>query len=307
MKTQLKTLSDQAAWFDLNEWGVIKVTGDDRLSFLNGQLTQDMTTLSGNQTFLCAYCNPKGRVIALLRAFNTEDTLYLVTERTLVQSVIERLQKFIFRAKVVFTDVSDTLDVIGVQINPLPHDFPEDSATYSIVNGIILLRLEASQNRGWLIAPKGEAAATLEKLNLAKLSQAKESQWNGLDILQGLPRITTASCEKFLVQALNLDCLNGVSFTKGCYVGQEIVARMHYLGKNKQRMAPAILEGNAPNNGELIKGKGGEKIAEVVFTQINEGETLAQVVITNSETTDAALTTDNDQTLHIGSYTYLEQ
>jgi len=296
----------QSAWFDLAEQGLIKVTGDDRLTFLNGQLTQDTMTLENNQTFLCAYCNPKGRAIALFRAFSAEKALYLITEKALISTVMERLRKFVLRADVTFEDVSSEWSVMGVQMPELVDPFPDKADVYAVEGDAFFLRMPNSKCRGVVLCSVASVARILSSLSLENLPQGQPSLWDAMDIIEGFPRIVQESSECFVPQVLNLDCLGGVSFTKGCYVGQEVVARMYYLGKSKQRMYPAIVDSGTVVVGEVLKSVDGEKIAEVIFTQKHEGATLVQVVCRDvGECENQSISLQDGLSISKGNYAYL--
>lgn len=213
--------------------GVIRVTGVDARSFLHGQLTQDIINLSSNDTRLAGYCSAKGRLYSVLHVFAKDDVVYLITRRSLIPSLIKRLSLFVMRAKVVFEDISNDLNVYGIcssdalsvgeckqgseshRIGVLP--FVDDGIKYA---------------RELLIT---------DSKNLTTLPEIDEAVWNWFDIKAGMPIIELETQEAFVPQMVNLDRIGGINFKKGCYPGQEVVARSHYLGKLKRRMQAAQL------------------------------------------------------------------
>jgi folate-binding protein YgfZ len=201
----------------LDDLGAIRVQGPDAVKFLQGQLSSDVTKLSPQQPLLAGFHNAQGRVIALLRlaSLGAEDILALLP-RELAAPVAARLGKFILRARVKVVDDSSNWKITGIAGEPPP--------------GELFVRIDAAMPRGWLVTPADKP------IDLAGYSRLDRESWRALDIAAGIPQVYAATSEAFVAQMLNLDVLEAISFDKGCYTGQEIIARAHYRGRVKRRM-----------------------------------------------------------------------
>jgi folate-binding protein YgfZ len=236
----------------LTSLGVIRIDGPDAASFLQAQVTADLRGLAPGTSTLAAWCSPQGRVIALLRIGPFADGYLAVLPRELCGSVHERLRRFVLRSRVAITDVSADLAVVGISgrepgaLDALPP--PGELA---------VLRLPAS--RELLIG-------TAEPLSAATagLDPAGDDAWEARCIAEGEPEVYVSTSESWVPQMLNLDLLGAVSFRKGCYPGQEIVARTQNLGRIKRRMFRYHVAGpSLPAAGAglfLGKSKGGEVV-----------------------------------------------
>lgn len=261
--------------------GVLRARGPDTRSFLQGQLSNDLTRLTADRALLAGYHNPQGRVIALLRVLQlAPDDLVAILPRELVGTVAQRLGRFVLRAKVRLTDESPQWTVTGLvgsepasgAAQPLPPAStaaagtapspatPSSATPLPVsVNGVtridasLALRLAQQPARCLLLSPAAQP------LTVGGCSAAGAELWQRLAIAAGEPQVYAATSEAFVAQMLNLDALGAIAFEKGCYTGQEIIARAHYRGKVKRRLqrflvaAPARL---APGDeGELGDGR----------------------------------------------------
>ena len=189
--------------------GVLAFRGPDATRFLQGQLSADVETLSSGASRLAGLHNPQGRTIALLMLARTSpEDIFAVLPRELVRDVGAVLQKFVFRAKVRIEEPA--FHVIGAPAGADPH------GAYAFAWG----------DRQLLLAPAGR--------DLPR--SADTSRWNLDDVRQGLPQVYAGTSQQFVAQMLNLDLLGAVSFDKGCYTGQEVIARAHYRGRVKRRL-----------------------------------------------------------------------
>jgi tRNA-modifying protein YgfZ len=225
--------------------GALRFTGADALSFLQGQVSNDTQRLAGNTPLLAAYSSAQGRVLALIYLIPHSSGVIAILPREILGSTLERMRKFILRAKVRIEDASGSLIVAGVcATTPV-------SAAYEENDGIGVAAVGHDASRCWVLAPP-------EKLRLAAVhstgsesltgsegstgsadatEEARfEQQWRLADIRAGLPQIYAVTSEAFVAQMLNLDLLDGISFSKGCYTGQEIIARTQHLGRIKRRL-----------------------------------------------------------------------
>ncbi len=255
----------------LNGHGLIKASGDDAASFLHNQLTNDVEKLDTAHVRLAGYCTPKGRLLATLLLWKTPQSVFLQLPRSLQPAIQKRLQMFILRAKATLSDASGEVAQLGLvgaaACAILPRWFPIlPDAPYTRVDGPsgTLLRLAdapaqtavptlSGLPRYLWIAPAATLEAAWPALQ-AVLSPAGESAWGLTDIHACIPTITPATQDKFVPQMINLEAVGGVSFQKGCYPGQEIVARSQYLGKLKRRMLPATIAAGALNIDAVMAG-----------------------------------------------------
>ncbi|WP_433704587.1 YgfZ/GcvT domain-containing protein [Paraburkholderia sacchari] len=234
------------AWAILPQFGVIDANGDDAASFLHSQLTNDIQHLDVTGARLAGYCSPKGRLLASFLTWKTGDTIRLLVSKDVQAGVQKRLSMFVLRAKAKLTDDSDKLLVVGLAgevrgalarvFDALPdgvHVKVDDPAGTLIRVPDALGRL-----RYLWVGPKDAVEAKLATLQ-DTLKPVSPAVWDWLDIRAGEPRITLAVSEQFVPQMVNYDVLGGVNFKKGCYPGQEIVARSQYRGTIKRRTALA--------------------------------------------------------------------
>ncbi len=198
--------------------GVLRARGADARTFLQGQLSNDASAVHSGELQLSGYHTPQGRVIALLHltALSSDDLLALLPAE-LVPAVVTRLSRYVLRAKVRIADDSAQWRVVGYR-----------GTAPQVPGGA--LSLPYGSARHLVLIPHAEAAATDE----AALGTRKD--WLACDIAEGLPQVFLATTEAFVAQMLNLDVLGGIALDKGCYTGQEIIARAHYRGQVKRRM-----------------------------------------------------------------------
>ena len=199
------------------DFGVLRARGSDAIAFLQGQLSNDATRLQADQWQLSGYHTPQGRAIALLRlTLLAPDDVLAVLPRELIPLVLTRLKRFVLRARVQITDDSEQWRILGFA-GPAP-ELPVGSvcAPYG-------------RSRYLALVP---AALQIE----AEAPFGTRSDWVAGDIEEGLPQVYLATSEAFIAQMLNLDVTGGIALDKGCYTGQEIIARAHYRGQVKRRM-----------------------------------------------------------------------
>lgn len=237
--------SADPALCDLGHLGLIRVSGADALGFLQGQVTNDVRQVSVTHSQLAGYCNPKGRLLASFRIFRIDEALYLQLPRTQLDLVLKRLRMYVLRAQVALTDVTDDFTVIGLSgesagdllmaalpdLSSPPADFNDQIQSGELT----LIRQAGTLPRFLILGPWPALTALWDRLAV-QATPLDASYWTLLDIRAGLPTIQPETREAFVPQMVNLQRVDGVSFTKGCYTGQEIVARMQYLGKLKRRL-----------------------------------------------------------------------
>ena len=259
----LKTQSTQAisnnTIVDLSHLGLLQLSGDDHLDFIQKQVTNDINYLDGNNAQFTGYCNPKGRLLALFLAFSHYDHLHLQLNGELTEAIQKRLKMYVMRAKVTIDNVSDSILRIGVTgeksaevLATLFEKIP--TAAYQLIsskNGAIL-RLGGNIPRYIVYSDMENMPKIWQALNQTH-TYADKNHWELLEIEAGIPDITPITQEEFVPQMVNLDALNGINYKKGCYTGQEIIARTHYLGKVKRRTVLAELVSEiAPQIGDNV-------------------------------------------------------
>ena len=219
----------------LPDWGLIHANGVDAQDFLHGQLTNDLLHLAPDGAQWSGYCSAKGRLYAAFLVWRDGgDGFYLAVDRALVPALIKRLRMFVLRAKVVLEDVSEKLAVHGLVGVPGPAPMQVNSGAISTIG----LPPVHGVGRSLVLLPAG---APLESSVVA----GSAPDWQRLMIHAGEVWITPATQEQFVPQMVNLDAIGAINFKKGCYPGQEIVARAHYRGAVKRRAYLAHVAGEA--------------------------------------------------------------
>ena len=222
----------------LDDYALLSVSGDDRHTFLHGQLINDLNLIEQASTQLSAWCNPKGQVISNFVIINTGIAYLLLFKSDLKEFVQKRLGMFVLRSDVQIEDISDH-PLIGLanidDVNLLGIDSVLNTGEVKAVDGLVIIALPAGSNR-YLILGNPEKVNKKEAELTALIKPAESNTWELLDILGGLPWVTTTTQEQFLPQMLNLDALNALSYQRGCYPGQEEIARLTYRGEVKKRL-----------------------------------------------------------------------
>ena len=248
----------------VTDQGLIGVSGDDAASFLHSQLTNDVEHLNQEQVRLAGYCTPKGRLLASFLMWRNASTVYLQLSRGIQAPVQKRLQMFVLRAKAKLHDATlDEANQVMLGLGGkhasavLPQWFDSLPATpFSKVEGNAGTLLRVADAFGlpryqWLTSA-ANAEAVWPQL-AAKLAQGGNDAWHLSEIHAGVPQISLPTQEQFVPQMVNFELLGGVNFKKGCYPGQEIVARSQYLGKLKRRTTLVSIDNaNAVAGAELF-------------------------------------------------------
>ena len=265
--------------------GIIRVSGRDAVQLLQGQCTCNVKTLTTNTASFGAFCNPKGRVISTFILLQHNIDYLLLLPQVLLTVILKQLQKYILRSDVQLVDCSDQYCLTGIQMGShqnVPFEVPK--AHLAIVQEPLLtLRLGETPAR-FIVIAEGEPTVKLwSDLLAAQYQPQNSSNWELLDIRAGIPWLTAESSEAYIPQMLNLDQLGGISFNKGCYTGQEIVARTHYLGKAKRAMYLAEANMNqAPEvNTAIIDAENQQVVGTIVASHISEHLVTALIVLTS--------------------------
>ena len=238
----------QTVLCDLAEIKIIQISGEDAPSFLQGQLSNDIEQVSPSKGQISAYCSPKGRTLALFTILSWKGDYLLLVSADIAESIAQRLKMFVMRAKVDVT-LTDTLKSIGFcgensfelvkQLIPATTDkVGSDDYACTSSDQLLACKIPGPFARYIMVGSQEEIAQLKDSELIRDLSAHNFDYWTWLNVLSGEPMITENVQEAFVPQMINLDLLDGISFTKGCYPGQEVVARTKYLGKIKRRMLP---------------------------------------------------------------------
>jgi tRNA-modifying protein YgfZ len=276
----LKSSEPAFARTPLPELGAVRVQGPDAVRFLQGQLSNDVALLAADRSLLAGLHNAQGRVTALMRLIWVgEGDVLAVLPREVAPGVATRLGKFVLRAKAKVTDGSQewaffgltALESAGASATEHSGDARRDE------EGSLVALIGGSPMRWLLAMPSNTALATPpDTAQGAPLSaragvdsksgrvaadphEVSHQRWHAADIAAGLPQVYGATSEQFVAQMLNLDVVGAISFTKGCYTGQEVIARAHYRGRVKRRMqrfrTVAAAHLSAGDTGKLRDGR----------------------------------------------------
>jgi folate-binding protein YgfZ len=238
---------------DLSQRSLLCVSGADALSFLQGQLTQDISALAAPVALWAGYCSPKGRLLATFLVWREHDAYWLDAAGDLAEPMLKRLSQYVLRSKVTITlrtqpnrpnlgteaqqvpipistlglvgDAAAVLSAVGLTCPAVPQ--------HSSTAGITVISLSAQ--RTLLVGPSVAMHALQERLT-SHCTTGTALDWASAAVHEGVAEITLATQDEWIPQMLNWDVLGGINFKKGCYTGQEIVARSHYLGQVKRRL-----------------------------------------------------------------------
>ena len=241
---------------DLSHNALIGVTGDDAASFLHGQFTNDVESLAVGRAQWNGWCSPKGRLLATFLLLRMRDRFLLMLPAEIAPAIARRLTMYVLRSKVKIVDESELYARIGIAgVN----------ASSSVAShwGTTPAKLESVEKDGAICVALGgerfialvpaKAAPAMWDLLASAEARASAEEWEWTSIQAGIPTIVAATQEAFVPQMANFDLVGGVSFSKGCYPGQEIVARTQYRGGLKRRMALAHLAGgDRPAPGQAV-------------------------------------------------------
>lgn len=295
---------------DLSHFSLIKASGEDAVTFLQGQLTNNIEQVTNESSQLSGYCNQKGRLLATFRIFRHQEELYLLLPEELYEDTFKRLKMYIMRSKVTFDNCSVDYVSIGLsgpsaseKLQEQLKNIPVNTDDVTHVNDLSIIKLSGTQPRYQITGPVDQIITLWQNLDV-NAAPVGQDVWNLLEIQAGIPTIYQPTVESFVPQMINYELINGVSFKKGCYTGQEIVARMHYLGKLKRRMYRIHIDTNEPVlpgtplfSPDSSSGQGTGNIVMSVPASSNKGcEALAVIQMSEVENNNLRLS-DKDGAL----------
>lgn len=269
---------------ELQDFGLIAATGADARAFLHAQLTNDVEHLPPDEVRYAGWCSAKGRLLATFLAIPQDDGILLQVARDLVAPIRQRLQMFVLRSKVTLADAGAAWAQFGVwgqgaagQLGVLGVAMPARDGGVARAAGLVAIRISAQRI---LLLARPDMRAALA----SRLERAGQSSWALEEIRAGRPHVMRATQDLFVPQMLNLERVGGVDFRKGCYPGQEVVARTQYRGQLKRRMvrlrvALALRPGqdlycdDAPGqpSGTVVNAAGGEALAVLPIASLESG------------------------------------
>lgn len=280
----LRDLRAPSGTVPLAEWGLIRASGSDARLFLHGQLTQDMVGLTPDRARLAGYCSAKGRLLASFVVWaDAGGDVLLACSADVLPATLKRLSMFVLRAKCRLSDASGDGPLYGVLGDAVPAGEPWQVVDH---RGVILPPVDGVRRALWLGQPPGASAAPVLDPEL----------WRALEVRSGIARVVAINSEQFVPQMVNWELVGGVNFQKGCYPGQEVVARSQYRGTTKRRTY--VMQAEAP----LTAGQD-------VFTATDPDQPAGRVVLAAAPASalPAALVelkiavTETGETLHAGS------
>ena len=290
-------MADSAFFCTLSHEGVLAVRGADASKFLQGQLTCNLNYLSDTQASLGARCTQKGRMQSSFRILLEGDGVLMGMASELLEPQLADLKKYAVFSKSKLTDESAAWVRFGLEhgdaaLNALGLDLPAVTDSVARHGGLVAIRVSPDRAELWVAAD--QAAAVKQKL-AAVLAEGELNQWLLGQIRAGIGQVMAGTRELFIPQMLNLQAIGGVSFKKGCYTGQEIVARMQYLGKLKRRLYRLQLTGDAlPEPGApLFSPSHASAIGEVVIAA-QAGQDIELLAVLQAEAAEGG-------DVHLGS------
>jgi len=277
----------------LNDWGVIRAQGEDARKFLHGQLTQDVEHLGEDSARLAGFCSAKGRLLATFVVWSRgQEEVLLACSADLLPTVLKRLSMFVLRAKCKLSDASADVPLWGVAGDTTESSLAGLGQIWqrAAIAGGDALRLPDAQVGG-LAVPRFLLAGAVP--TSGKTLDAET--WRALEVHSGVARVVAATAEQFVPQMVNLELVGGVNFQKGCYPGQEIVARSQYRGTLKRRGYVLASEEQLQPGQEIFSSADPEQPAGMV---VLAGQLPGKAAVALAEMKIAALA---QGTLHAGS------
>ena len=291
---------------DLSHYGLITAEGEEARDFLQNQFSNDMRLVSDSESQISAYCSPKGRMMAAFRIFQHGETFYLRLPRDILEATLKRLRMFILRSKVTLEDASDKLVSFGFagpeaqqRLGQILDKLPSQPNAVVENNGLMIIRLPDPIPRFEIHGDPNPVIGLWRRL-ARQATPVGADCWSWLDIQAGIPEVLPATVEAFVPQMVNLEALDGISYKKGCYPGQEVVARMHYLGKLKRRMYRAhVTTDTVPSPGDNLysPAETDQSVGKIVEAQPNPKggiDLLAVIQIATADAGDVRLTAAED-------------
>lgn len=272
----------------LMQFGFIEVRGEEASLFLQSLLTSDVRQINSERGQFSSWCDGKGRIQATFWLMPLNEAIYLIVPLAMVAGLVARLRMFVLRTKVALRDATADMALLGL-VGPLAEKSSIESLTILHTPGAVtqisdcaVMSIHGAGVIRYLALGFQRQIQQLSQHVFKDLPEVSESIWPLLDIVTGIPHIEEMTSGKFIPQMLSLEALGALSFTKGCYPGQEVVARLQYRGQLKRKMYRAIIETNeVPPPGTRLAGPDTqESIGQVLAAERLDPKTvLVQVVV----------------------------
>ena len=294
---------DETYLCDLSALGVIKANGEEAHSFLHGQFTNDLNLVNKETSQLSGYCNAKGRLLSIFQVVKFNESYLILLRKDVLDNTLKKLNMFKLMAKVELSNASDEVVVFGIAGNNTESILTNNNIKFPGTNNQCVHTCEYSitriDNARALIIAEPEKAITLWNLLEPETTTRNYSIWELFNIQNGIPEITNETYEAFIPQMVNLELIDGVNFQKGCYPGQEIVARTHYLGKPNRRMfkiETLAEESFLPGTNIYAEEEGEQPVGKVVSSIRYTRDNVTALIVLRTKKEAA-------QDLHINSLT----
>ena len=284
---------------DLSHIGMISANGADAQSFLQGQLSSDLAEVTGERAQFSSYSSPKGRAITTFQITKRQDTYYLSLSADVLEAVLKRLRMFVMRSQVTLEDASDSLVHFGYadprgeqRLGDIIGPVPQQALDVVEYGNLTLIRRPASVPRFEIMGELDEAKVLWNKLDVHATGVGRGA-WDYFDIEAGLPHVTAGSMEAWVPQMMNLHLINAISFSKGCFPGQEVVARLKYLGKNKRQLYRIAIDSFAlPTVGARINDEKDSEAGQILNASLNPDGKAEALAVMKIASVNGKLTLD---------------
>lgn len=283
---------------ELSQEGLIRVSGADAIGFLQGQFSTDIEKLTPNLSQLSSWSNAKGRVVTLLRLFRRDGDIYLSLPATLLEPVKKRLSMYVLRSKVALEDASGALARLGLAgpdaatlLQQASIAAPAAIDTLTETDGAQIIRLHGEMPRYAVYGTAAAIAKLRSQLEALGAQSATEDTWALMKIRAGEPTVYPETTEHFVAQMLDLDKLGGIDFKKGCYIGQEVIARAHYRGAVKRHMVRAESRSTVPlrPGADIHATHDDSPVAEVVDARLDAAGTWQMLLVIQDDARETDL------------------
>lgn len=300
--------------FPISRLSVLTVSGSDAAFFLQGQTTCNINELTEYKGSFAAFCNPKGRTICTFFIIRQDETFLLILPSELLEKVTKKLQLYILRSDVQLNNLSEEFSLIGLTCSDPAGsslNLPDQKYTATSRNDMKMIRFPGMLPRFMIIGPTQPAIELWTELSEdLKFRTANSGDWSYLDLVSGIPWLNSETSEQYIPQMINLDQLDGISFNKGCYTGQEIVARTHYLGKSKRQMFLAeTISGEPVAFGmNIVDGEGNQQqnVGQVLMAYQKDNRVILLIVmqIANAGSTNLRIENRNQDKINLSEISY---
>lgn len=310
---ELQAAASDTVLAPLTQFGLIRVTGEDAATFLHNLFSNDVQHLGRDRAERCGFCSPKGRLLADLLIWREDHDYLLQLSADIQPAILKKLGMYVLRSKVKLSDANTNLILLGISgsgtptaLKALGADMPAAPFDVARFDGGSVIRLDDRRSQ---LAVRTDAAPQVWETLSSRVRPVGTLAWRWLEIEAGIPHITLPTQEEFVPQMANLELIGGVSFTKGCYPGQEVVARTKYLGKVKRRTYRAHINGGCPLPGtdlfspDLPEQSCG-KVIEAAPSPSGGCEFLASMLMSSAEAGDVRVGSPDGLRLEFRSLPY---